>query len=118
MPKHARGVCAAAAAGLALSALGPGMAADAATSGAIPGSVVGGRLYNVAANSANDVWAVGLNDNGSLVMHWNGSAWTSTSTGLGFLYDVATTGASNAWAVGWTDYNNTLILHWNGTSWS
>ena len=120
MPKQVRLAGAAAAAGLALSVSGPAVAARAATPGASPGSVVGGRLYNVAAASASDVWAVGLNDNGSLIMHWNGSSWTSTSTGLGFLYDVATTGASNAWAVGGTDWFNpaTLIYHWNGSSWT
>jgi hypothetical protein len=118
--KHFRRSCAAAAAGLAVGIVGPAVAADAATPGTSPGSVVQGRLYDVAAASANDVWAVGLDDNGSLIMHWNGSAWTSTSTGLGFLYNVATTGASNAWAVGGTDFFNpaTLIYHWDGTAWT
>jgi hypothetical protein len=106
--QHARRACAAAAAGLALSAVGPAVAADAARAGAIPGPVVGGRLYDVAAASASDVWAVGLGDNGSLIMHCR----------LNPLWGVAVIGRDDAWAVGSTDYETTLILHWNGTSWS
>ena len=121
LPKHFRRACAAAGAGLVVSALGPAVAADAATPGTSPGSVVGGRLYDVAAASASDVWAVGLDGGGSLIMHWNGTAWTSLSENEGgFLNGVATTGASNAWAVGGTDWFSpaTLIYHWNGSTWT
>jgi hypothetical protein len=120
IPQRVRLACAAAA-GLTLSALGPAVAAAAATPGTFPGSVVGGRLYDVAAAAANDVWAVGLNDSGSLIMHWNGAAWSSLSeSDGGFLNDVATTGGSNAWAVGGTDWFSpaTLIYHWDGSSWT
>ena len=119
--KHFRRACAATGAGLVVSAMAPAMTAAAATPGTSPGSVVGGRLYDVAAASASNVWAVGLNDGGSLIMHWNGAAWSSLSENEGgFLYRVATTGASNAWAVGGTDWFSpaTLIYHWDGTAWT
>jgi hypothetical protein len=133
MRKHARRVCAAAAAGLAFSALGPGMAADAATPGAIPGSVVGGRLYNVAAASGSDAWAVGQTYNSAgncgprcntITLHYNGCMWARVpspnppSIYLNVLWGVAIISRDDVWAVGSTDYNNTLIPHWNGTSWS
>ncbi len=118
--KHFRHACAAAVAGLALSAVAPGVAADAATPQASPGSVVPGRLYNVAAVSATDIWAVGLNPSGSLIMHWNGTAWTRSSE-PGFLVGAAATSPDNAWAVGgsnWFDPDATVIYHWNGSDWA
>jgi len=35
--------------------------------------VFSGRLYGVAAASAHDAWAVGLDQAGSLILHWNGT---------------------------------------------
>jgi hypothetical protein len=118
--KHFRHVCATAVAGLALSAVAPGVAADAATTATSAGAYVPGRLYNVAALSASDIWAVGLNPSGSLIMHWNGTAWTSSSE-PGFLEGVAVTSPDNAWAVGgsnWFDPNAAVIYHWNGSDWA
>jgi hypothetical protein len=118
--KHFRHACATAAAGLALSAVAPGVAADAATPVTSPGSVVPGRLYDVAAVSASDIWAVGLNPSGSLIMHWNGTAWTSSSE-PGFLEGAAATSPGNAWAVGgsnWFAPNATVVYHWSGSGWT
>jgi hypothetical protein len=117
--KHFRHVCATAGAVLALSVVAPGVAADAATPVTSAGSYVPGRLYDVAAHSASDVWAVGLDPSGSLIMHWNGTAWTSSSE-PGFLEGVAVTSPDNAWAVGgsnWFDPNATVVYHWNGSDW-
>jgi hypothetical protein len=88
-------------------------------------------LYGVAAISASDVWAVGDYSVGgsiyrTLIMHWNGSAWSvisspDPSTGANYLYGVAAISASDVWAVGAYDngdLNQTLILHWNGSAWS
>jgi hypothetical protein len=118
--KHFRHACATAVAGLALSAIVAVVAADAATPATSPWSVVPGRLYNVAAVSASDIWAVGLNPSGALIMHWNGTAWASSSE-PGFLEGVAATSPGNAWAVGgsnWFDPNATVIYHWDGGGWT
>jgi hypothetical protein len=74
----------------------------------------------VAAVSASDIWAVGLNPSGSLIMHWNGTRWTRSSE-PGFLEGTAATSPDNAWAVGgsnWFDPNATVIYHWNGSDWT
>jgi hypothetical protein len=92
----------------------------------------GNALYAVAATSASNAWAVGYSATGpvaqdTMILRWNGTAWTqvaSPSPGgtapYDTLYAVAATSAANAWAVG--TYNSgttagTLILHWNGTTW-
>jgi hypothetical protein len=60
----------------------------------------------------------------SLIVHWDGTAWTqvtSPSPGQGAGLDgVAATSASNAWAAG--EYGNSapirpLVLHWDGSAW-
>jgi hypothetical protein len=88
------------------------------------------QLLGVAAISASDAWAVGWYGNGTaggtLVEHWNGTAWTvqnSPSPGgasKGHLLDgVAATSATNAWAVGaYGTAGRTLVEHWNGTAWA
>ncbi len=40
-------------------------------------NVPGTLLYGVEALAANDVWAVGTNSVGTLILHWNGAAWES-----------------------------------------
>jgi hypothetical protein len=80
-----------------------------------------GRLYDVAAISANDVWAVGLEPDSSLIVHWNGSAWSQSLTGTGYFYGVAGSSASDVWAVGGTNWfspSQTFIEHWNGKTWA
>ncbi len=122
MRRHLRHACAAATAGAALCLAAPATAAVAAP-GRAPSSIpaVSGRLYGTAATSASDVWAVGLDPGGALIMHWNGTAWSSPSlSDFGFLQDVAATSASNAWSVGGTDWFSpaTLIYHWDGSTWT
>ena len=96
-------------------------------------------LYGVTATSASNAWAVGYTEIGAagfktLILHWNGKAWTQvpspdpvTVTNGGTLtanqlQSVAATSASNAWAVGSTQTSlhgsRTMILHWNGKVWA
>lgn len=87
------------------------------------------ELFGVSAASANDVWAVGhtydYSDGQSLILHWDGTAWTDVSTpdpGLGgWLYGVEVVSPNDVWAVG-TNYVDflqvSLIKHWDGTSWT
>ena len=88
-------VCALAA-GLAFTV--PAPAATAATGHAY--TTFPGRLYSVAAISADDVWAAGLSSpGGSLIVHWNGRAWRQSLIGPGYLEGVAGSSAANVWAV-------------------
>lgn len=89
-------------------------------------------LNGVAVVAANDAWAVGdwydgaTAANRTLILHWNGTAWSaanSPNTGAGdnVLTSVTAVAANDVWAVG--TYNNgtadrTLALHWNGSTWS
>lgn len=92
-------------------------------------------LQAVAGTSPSDVWAVGYyrdlpygnRARHSLVLHWNGSAWTRVaSPDVGdaqtVLQDVVALSPTDAWAVGYTDSfggpTSAIALHWNGTSWS
>jgi hypothetical protein len=79
-------------------------------------------LTSVAAVSGSDVWAGGYTRNTvnyTLLMKWNGSSWTRSTSGLGIsslagftdVFGVAATSPGNAWAVG------SRVLHWNGTTW-
>ena len=74
----------------------------------------------MAATYARNAWAVGLDGTQTLIVRWNGRAWTrALNSRGGFLYGVAATSARNAWAVGGTDWFHaqTLIEHWNGKAW-
>jgi hypothetical protein len=85
-------------------------------------------LGELAAISANDMWAVGArNSNGphgqTLALHWDGVEWTTIPTPnletagnqLGAVLAVA---ANDVWAVGSAGERWPLIMHWNGTAWS
>jgi hypothetical protein len=85
-------------------------------------------LTGVAATSSTNAWAVGFYDNGglkTLVLHWDGTAWTVQSSPnvggfINQLEGVAATSSSDAWAVGWYDNgttDQTLIERWDGTAW-
>jgi hypothetical protein len=88
-------------------------------------------LTGVDVLAADDVWAVGYLDNGSvkqpLALHWDGSTWTSTPPvpGAGLLRDVVAIGPGNVWAAGtYFNFNaspqryQTLVLHYDGTAWT
>jgi hypothetical protein len=83
----------------------------------------------VSALAATDIWAVGNTQTypfQTLVLHWNGSAWSTVpsptvGTESNFLNAVNARAANDAWAVGYTSIgsnNQAIILHWNGTQWS
>jgi FG-GAP-like repeat len=85
-------------------------------------------LTAVDVRTASDVWAVGYCNDGSvdrpLVLHWDGSAWTSpTLPGAGLLRKVVALTPTNVWAAG-AYYNasaqhyRTLVVHFNGTKWT
>ena len=98
------------------------------------------NLAGVSAISTSDAWAVGTyynnttNTYDTLILHWNGKAWTKVSspnpdaTGENRLNAVSADGAGDVWAVGtlcsivsgqcaFSD-ESTLILHWTGTKWA
>ncbi|HEV2451965.1 MAG TPA: hypothetical protein VGS62_08555 [Streptosporangiaceae bacterium] len=83
-------------------------------------------LLSVAATSSSNAWAAGFYSTGtgarSLVLHWNGTAWTQqTSLNQGELESVAAISPASAWAAGSLGGNpasKTLVEHWNGTAWS
>ena len=84
-----------------------------------------GVFEAVAAVSARDVWAVGVNAGEPLAEHWNGRAWAVVPTpspgpqGNGAdLYGVAAVSTRDIWAVGGTNDDKTWIIHWDGTGWS
>jgi hypothetical protein len=97
-----------------------------------PGSLGLNTLYAVAANSANDVWAVGSFTNvdelaQTLVEHWDGTSWSvipsaNVPGANNEFYAVVALGPNNVWAVGYWGHAatgfSTLIEHWDGSAWS
>ncbi len=90
-------------------------------------------LKGIAASSANDVWAVGISNPGSLelALHWDGAQWSiiptpRVGTDGGDLWGVTALSANDAWAVGVLNHTEggctvagcTLALHWNGKNWT
>jgi len=70
----------------------------------------------VTCNSSSDCWAVGANSGGSVLVHWNGTAWSrpvipSTSTNL---TGISCTNSNNCWAVGTAG----TTLYWDGSTWT
>ena len=87
-----------------------------------PGNPPGG-FQAVAAVSAGDVWAVGVNTGGLLAEHWDGRAWTVVRTptpsrlsGSVFLQGIAAASARDIWAVGGSE--QPVIVHWDGRTWT
>lgn len=85
-----------------------------------------GLLSGVSALSASDVWAVGEAHGGTLVEHFDGTAWNVVaSSGTGSygnsLSAVSAISPSDVWAVGQASSSEfefeSLVLHWNGSAW-
>jgi len=80
-------------------------------------------LYDVAAISASNVWAVGYRGTSgleTLIEHYNGSIWSEVPAAggsSGYLSSVSATGPNDVWAVGGTDSGN-VIQHYDGTAWT
>lgn len=97
-----------------------------------PGTLGLNALYAVAANSANDVWAVGSFTNvgefaQTLILHWDGASWNvipsaNVPNANNELFGVVALGPNNVWAVGYWGNSatgfSTLIQHWDGSTWS
>lgn len=74
-------------------------------------------LNAVTATDGDDVWAVGAaSPQGTLILHWDGTAWTVVSSArsgfFAYLSDVAAISAKDVWAAG------SAIEHWNGRQWT
>ncbi len=96
---------------------------------AAPSSVPIAELLAVSADSSNDVWTVGDDQQGhGVILHFNGTSWASVASpqlaGGETLQGVKAFSPTNVWAVGGrfagcvNSIGKTLILHFNGTSWS
>src|SRR5438445_422536 len=63
-------------------------------------------------SASTAVWAVG---EGGAILHWDGTAWSSVSSGTtSDVFAVWGSASTDVWTVG---YGGT-ILHWDGTAWS
>ena len=101
-----------------------------------PNPGLGDDLTGVAAASASNAWAVGFSIVGAaanasqtaqaLVLHWNGSTWTTAAVpppapgSSTLLNGVTATSTASVWAAGISETTTTeqgLILRWNGTAW-
>src|SRR5215471_8242835 len=72
----------------------------------------GNSLFAVWGSEASDVWMVG---EAGTILHWDGSAWTSASSGTtNILRGVWGSGESDVWAVG----DLGTIVHWDGSAWT
>lgn len=76
------------------------------------------QLYSVSARSSTDVWAVGYTVTfsrqfQSLLLHWNGTSWSTWRLPGHELYAVSAVSPRSVWAAGFQS-----LLHWNGTRWS
>jgi hypothetical protein len=77
-----------------------------------PGDLGIGSLDDVEFIDSDNVWAIGnLLTGGGIILHWNGSAWTSYD-GVGYYSDLAVLAVDDIWALG------SVISHWDGNSWS
>jgi len=88
------------------------------------------QLWGVAIIGANDAWAVGQLNTGTIepaTVHWDGTAWSLVASPTvpagAYLRAVSARSGNDVWAVGpaftgEANAINALTIHWNGTSWS
>jgi hypothetical protein len=76
-------------------------------------------LYDVAAISATDAWAVGENPGvGAFVERWNGTAWNPvTAPALSSAASVVARSANDVWVAGFDPAGAPAVAHWNGSGW-
>jgi hypothetical protein len=78
-----------------------------------------GTVWWIHGTSATDVWAVGEN---GLALHWDGAAWSPSTTGTAAnLFGVWAAAPNDVWAVGGSPTSagpNDVILHYDGAVWS
>lgn len=98
------------------------------TTPSLPKGITGSALSGVVALSATNAWAVGTGFTASepalrtLVLHWDGTAWTvvMTPTIFGSLAGVAAANINDVRAVGAAgdgNHQTALILQWDGSTW-
>jgi hypothetical protein len=82
-------------------------------------------LSGIAAVSADDVWAVGMNYGQPLVVHWDGTRWRIVRTPQfrrsAELYGIVALTRTNVWAVGSVGdpgKGKPLVMHWTGRAWN
>jgi len=94
----------------------------------VPSAAGRGVLTAIAAQSANDIWAVGWSsklESGSspLIIHWDGQHWSVRANDelpRSRLWSVTTVSANDVWAVGEAtqpDKTSGIVMRWNGTVW-
>jgi hypothetical protein len=92
------------------------------------------RLSAVDEVSSDDVWAGGLRsdtmaadnptsddaDYTPVMLHWNGSFWSSVRLPAvhGYVDQLVTTSADDIWAMLASVHSGPRLLHWDGTRWS
>ena len=84
-------------------------------------------LNGVHVGTADDVWAVGTVEHGTLTQHWDGTKFSiiespSREGRDNILEDVDGTGPDDVWAVGHHDNidfigSRTVAMHWDGSRW-
>ena len=79
-------------------------------------------IYDVAAASPFDAWAVGeTGETGdlALILHWDGNTWRRSAAVPNVdLRAVAAVSPNDAWAVGQAaDFSRPVTMHWNGVRW-
>ena len=68
-------------------------------------------LTAVWGSGANDVWILVV---GGVVVHWNGTAWSTVPSGTTrSLWSIWGTAADDVWAAG-----DEGAVHWDGAAWS
>jgi hypothetical protein len=92
----------------------------------------GSYLFDIAAISSDNAWAVGYYYDGSvtrtLIEHWDGVQWAiipspNVGTQINILNGVTIAAPNDVWAVGyydneWASPDGMLIEHWDGAAWS
>jgi len=83
------------------------------------------RFNAVAAVASDDVWAVGENNQKTLIEHFDGKQWQlvkspNTKDLNNLLFGVTAVSGHSVWAVGqhYNDEGSSLVLHFDGSRWS
>ena len=83
----------------------------------------GSNLSQLAALSANDIWAVGQAGGASsagLIQHWDGRIWqtvTNPSPPNTRFNAISARAPDDLWVVGTGEGHNCVVEHWDGTQW-
>lgn len=78
------------------------------------------NLTSMQAISATDIWAAGTARQSGLLLHWDGTHWTTVPgpfNGVGKL-QVSAVSANDVWVMRMGTTEHMLFLHWNGSQWS